>query len=42
MTSPLAHEQLDTLFAPESVAFIGASDKSMFSWLAFGVMQRFG
>ncbi len=42
MTGPLAHEQLDILFAPESVALIGASDKSIFSWLAFGVMQRFG
>jgi acyl-CoA synthetase (NDP forming) len=42
MTSPITHEQLDTLFAPKSVALIGASDKSLFSWNAFGVMQRFG
>ena len=42
MSDPIGHEQLERLFTPKSVAFIGASDKSLFSWLAFNSTERFG
>jgi len=39
---PLERTALDALFAPKTVAFIGASDKSMFSRLAFDAMTSLG
>ncbi len=42
VSDPIGHEQLERLFTPKSVAFIGASDKSLFSWLAFNSTERFG
>jgi acyl-CoA synthetase (NDP forming) len=42
MSQSLDRAALDALFAPKSVAFIGASDKSMFSKIAFDMMTAFG
>ncbi|WP_197280976.1 acetate--CoA ligase family protein [Microbacterium sp. No. 7] len=40
--SEITPERLRSLFRPRSVALVGASDKSMFSQLAFGNLTQFG
>ena len=35
-------ERLTTLFRPRSVALVGASDKSVFSMIAYSNLVRFG
>ncbi|MET0860610.1 MAG: CoA-binding protein, partial [Microbacterium sp.] len=40
--SEITPERLRSLFRPRSVALVGASDKSMFSQMAFGNLMQFG
>ncbi len=42
MNDSLDRARLDQLFAPRSVAFIGASDKSGFSAISYGLVRAFG
>src|SRR5207248_10098973 len=42
MPAELAAERLISLFRPRSVALVGASDKSVFSQLAYHNLVRFG
>jgi acyl-CoA synthetase (NDP forming) len=42
MVSHVTPARLSSLFKPRSVALVGASDKSMFSQLAFGNLMQFG
>jgi acyl-CoA synthetase (NDP forming) len=42
ITGPITGERLTSLFRPRSVALVGASDKSVFSALAYGNLVEFG
>ena len=42
MNAQISGERLTTLFRPRSVALVGASDKSVFSMIAYGNLVQFG
>lgn len=42
MQSTIAREQMDALFNPKSVAFIGANERSPFSKISYDLVRRFG
>ncbi|HEX8004870.1 MAG TPA: CoA-binding protein, partial [Trebonia sp.] len=42
MPSQITGERLTTLFRPRSVALVGASDKSVFSMIAYSNLAQFG